>query len=100
MLTVVDYGMGNLRSVAKAFEKVGFDVIISSNPEDIKKAKAIVVPGVGAFGDAIHNLKRFNLYDTIIEHVNNVDFFLESCLRSLKPSGVMFLSTINRTIKI
>ena len=49
-------------------------------------------------------LKKRTLYDVIlnteiIEHVNNVDFFLESCLRSLKPSGVMFLSTINRTIK-
>lgn len=80
MIVVVDYGMGNLRSVAKAFEKVGFNIKVSSNPEDIKNAKAIVVPGVGAFGDAVHNLKRFNLFDEIINHIQEGKPYFGICL--------------------
>ncbi|RUM48835.1 MAG: imidazole glycerol phosphate synthase subunit HisH [Hydrogenothermus sp.] len=80
MITVVDYGMGNLRSVAKAFEAVGASVKVSSKPEDIKNSKAIVVPGVGAFGDAIKHLKELNLYDEIINHVNNKKPYFGICL--------------------
>lgn len=80
MIVVVDYGMGNLRSVAKAFEKVGFNIKVSSNPKDIKNAKAIVVPGVGAFGDAVHNLKRFNLFDEIINHIQEGKPYFGICL--------------------
>lgn len=80
MITVVDYGMGNLRSVAKAFEKVGFNVNVSSKPEDIKNSKAIVVPGVGAFGDAVHNLKRFKLFDEIINHIQKGKPYFGICL--------------------
>ncbi|RMA97248.1 imidazole glycerol phosphate synthase subunit HisH [Hydrogenothermus marinus] len=80
MIVVVDYGMGNLRSVAKAFEKVGFNIKVSSNPKDIKDAKAIVVPGVGAFGDAVHNLKRFNLFDEIINHIQEGKPYFGICL--------------------
>ena len=68
-ILVVDYGMGNLRSVSKALEKVGFRVKVSSDPEDVKKAKAIVLPGVGAFRDAVENLKRMGLYGEIIRHI-------------------------------
>ena len=80
MITVVDYGMGNLRSVAKALEKVGLDAKISSNPEDIKNSKAIVVPGVGAFGDAVHNLKRLNLFNEIKNHIEKGKPYLGICL--------------------
>ena len=80
MITVVDYGMGNLRSVAKAFEAVGASVKVSSKPEDIKNSKAIVVPGVGAFGDAIKHLKELNLYDEIINHINNKKPYFGICL--------------------
>ncbi len=80
MITVVDYGMGNLRSVAKALEKVGFNVKVSSNPQDIKDAKGIVVPGVGAFGDAIHNLDRFGLLDEVIKAVKEGKPYLGICL--------------------
>ncbi len=80
MITVVDYGMGNLRSVAKALEKVGFDVKVSSNPQDIKDAKGIVVPGVGAFGDAIHNLERFGLLDEVVKAVEEGKPYLGICL--------------------
>ncbi len=80
MITVVDYGMGNLRSVSKALEKVGFDVKVSSNKEDIKNAKAVVVPGVGAFGDAIHNLERFGLKEEIIKSIKEGKPYLGICL--------------------
>ncbi|GAB6072029.1 imidazole glycerol phosphate synthase subunit HisH [Venenivibrio stagnispumantis] len=77
---LVDYGMGNLRSVEKALQKVGLEVNRSSNPEDIDKADAIVVPGVGAFADAIHNLERFGLKDKIIQAINQGKPYLGICL--------------------
>jgi len=80
LIVVVDYGMGNLRSVAKAFEAVGADVKVSSSPEDIKNSKAIVVPGVGAFGDAIKNLKKLNLYGAILDHINQDKPYFGICL--------------------
>ena len=58
MISIVDYQMGNLRSVQKAFEKVGVEAEITSGPEQLRKAEKIVVPGVGAFEDAIAELHR------------------------------------------
>ncbi|WP_457623924.1 imidazole glycerol phosphate synthase subunit HisH [Persephonella sp.] len=80
MITVVDYGMGNLRSVSKALEKVGLDVRVSANPEDVKNAKAIVVPGVGAFGDAMHNLERLGLLQPVIDSIKTGKPYLGICL--------------------
>ena len=62
MIALIDYGMGNLSSVSKAFKAVGAkDMVITSYANDIKKADAIVLPGVGNFGDGMRNLKEFNL---------------------------------------
>src|SRR5690606_41883295 len=58
MIAIVDYGMGNLRSVQKAFERVGFSAAVTSSPEDVRQARGVVVPGVGAFGKAMENLER------------------------------------------
>ena len=69
MVVVVDYGMGNIRSVSKAFEACGADVIVSSKPEDLKKAGRIVLPGVGAFGDSMANLKKRGLIEPLREEV-------------------------------
>jgi len=80
MIALVDYGMGNLRSVEKALEKVEFNVLRTSDPSDLDKAKAIVVPGVGAFGDAIHNLEKLDLKDKIIEHIENGKPYFCICL--------------------
>ncbi|WP_457621366.1 imidazole glycerol phosphate synthase subunit HisH [Persephonella sp.] len=80
MITVVDYGMGNLRSVAKALEKVGLDVKVSSDPGDVLNSKAIVVPGVGAFGDAMHNLDRLGLLDPVIRSIESGKPYLGICL--------------------
>ena len=58
MIAIVDYGMGNLRSVEKAFEKVGCSAEITNRTERIDRADKIVVPGVGAFEDAMNELRR------------------------------------------
>lgn len=69
MITIIDYGVGNLRSVQRAIQRYYSDVIISNEEKDIKEAKGLVLPGVGAFGDAVNELKRnglFNLLKQII----------------------------------
>ncbi|MBI4347020.1 MAG: imidazole glycerol phosphate synthase subunit HisH [Elusimicrobia bacterium] len=58
MIVVVDYGMGNLRSVAKAFEAMAAEVLVSADPADLARAERIVLPGVGAFCDGIRNVER------------------------------------------
>ncbi|HAV40187.1 MAG TPA: imidazole glycerol phosphate synthase subunit HisH [Aquificaceae bacterium] len=79
-ILIVDYGMGNLRSVSKALEKVGFRVKVSSDPEDVKKANAIALPGVGAFKDAVENLRRMGLYGEIIRHIERGKPYFGICL--------------------
>ncbi|WP_456465966.1 imidazole glycerol phosphate synthase subunit HisH [Persephonella sp.] len=80
MITVVDYGMGNLRSVSKALEKVGLEVKVSSDPKDVDNAKGIVVPGVGAFGDAMHNLERLGLLQPVLRSIQKGKPYLGICL--------------------
>ena len=64
---IVDYGMGNLRSVEKALENVGGCPLISGDPETVRNAGRLILPGVGAFGDAMLNLKKRGL-DSAIRH--------------------------------
>jgi glutamine amidotransferase len=64
---VIDYGMGNLRSVAKALETVGFEVLITNDYKKLEEGDAIILPGVGAFGDAIKNLQNLNIIETLKE---------------------------------
>jgi len=61
VIVIVDYGMGNLHSVRKAFASVGEDVAISSRPEDVARAERVILPGVGAFGDAMQRLEATGL---------------------------------------
>ncbi|MDD5157820.1 imidazole glycerol phosphate synthase subunit HisH [Sulfurimonas sp.] len=80
-IVIVDYGMGNLRSVQKAFEKVGFRAIITREHELIKSATHIVLPGVGAFRDAMKNLNSLGLVEVLNEEVlKNKKLFLGICL--------------------
>ena len=65
MIAIIDYQMGNLRSVQKGFEKVGHQATITSDPAVLAQADKIVLPGVGAFGDAMAELKRRNLVEPI-----------------------------------
>lgn len=80
MITIVDYGSGNLRSVQKAFERVGSAAGITSDPAVVAKATAIVLPGVGAFGDAIAALRTRNLVEPILEHIRADRPFLGICM--------------------
>ncbi len=80
MIVVLDYGMGNLRSVQKGFEAVGHKVKVSNDPEVVGNAKAIVLPGVGAFQDCMHNLKKLNLIEPIKHCVSSKKPFLGICL--------------------
>ena len=80
MIAIIDYGMGNLRSVEKAFEKVGFDTVVTDKSEIIENADKIVLPGVGAFKDAIDGLQERNLIEPIKNHVKQKKLFLGICL--------------------
>ncbi len=80
MLVIIDYGMGNLASVRNAFVFLGIEVKISSSKDDIKNANGLVLPGVGAFEDAMKNLKKLNLDKAIIDYVNRGRPFLGICL--------------------
>jgi glutamine amidotransferase len=65
MITIIDYGMGNLGSIANMIKKVGGKSIITSDINEIKNAKKIVLPGVGAFDNAVENLKKFDLWNLL-----------------------------------
>jgi len=80
MIVVVDYGMGNLRSVQKGFEKVGGNAIISRDPVKIERADRLVLPGVGAFPECMRNLTRLDLVEPILEFIESGRPFLGICL--------------------
>ncbi len=80
MIALVDYGMGNLRSVEKALARVGGDVRIVSDPAAVRTADALVLPGVGAFGDCLANLRKLNLDAPIREFIASGRPFLGICL--------------------
>lgn len=78
--TVIDYGMGNLRSVAKALELAGANVTVTDNHSKIKKAQALILPGVGSFHPAIEYLRRHGLDTIIKERISEGVYFLGLCL--------------------
>ena len=80
MITIVDYQMGNLRSVQKAIERVGGEAQISSDPSQIATATKLVLPGVGAFGDAMAEIRRRDLADPIRDFIASGRPFLGICL--------------------
>ena len=69
MIAIIDYGLGNLTSVLNAFEKLGIPAKITRNPKEIRTAERIILPGVGAFGEGINNLKKFGLIDLLNEEI-------------------------------
>lgn len=80
MIAIIDYGMGNLRSVQKGFEKVGYPAFITKDPQEIAAARGVVLPGVGAFEDAMDNLRAAGLIDVIHQVINEGKPFLGICL--------------------
>jgi len=80
LITIVDYGRGNLRSVEKAFEYLGHQVKVSSDPGAVAEADALVLPGVGAFDDAIISLKEKGLDEAIRDFIRQDRPYLGICL--------------------
>ena len=80
MIRIIDYGMGNLRSVQKAFEKVGAAAEVCGRAAELSGAEKLVLPGVGAFRDAIAELRRQEMIEPIREHIASGRPFLGICL--------------------
>ncbi len=80
MITVIDYGMGNLRSVVKAVERYTDDVMVSQDPASIEKSDALIMPGDGAFGRAMENLDKLKWIEPLKKFIHEGGFFLGICL--------------------
>lgn len=80
MIVIIDYGVGNLASVKNALDKLGTESKISSDPVVIKKAKTLILPGVGAAGRGMKNLKKLDLNKVIVEEIKKGKPFLGICL--------------------
>jgi glutamine amidotransferase len=80
MITIVDYKLNNLRSLENTLRRLGHDVLVTSNPEDVRTAGKLVLPGVGAFGDGMRNLKELGLAAPFIEKVKSGTPTLGICL--------------------
>lgn len=106
MIAVIDYGMGNLRSVQKALEKVGAETVVISKPAGLKKCEKLVLPGVGAFGDAMKELGRLKFDEAIKETIALGKPFLGLCLglqllfeKSAEAPGVKGLCILKGEVK-
>ena len=80
MIAVIDYGMGNLRSVEKALQSLGYDAQITGDPEKVLKADRAVLPGVGAFGDCLDGLVKTGLKDAVLEYIKTGKPMLGICV--------------------
>ena len=80
MIVIIDYGVGNLFSLKSSLDSIGAETVISGDIDVIKKASKIILPGVGAFCDAVKKLKDSSLFDLIIEEANNKKPILGICL--------------------
>ncbi len=80
MIVIIDYGMGNLRSVQKAVEAIGHRAEVSSNPDRVRSAEKVILPGVGAFADAMAELRRTGLGEAFVQAVHAGKPCLGVCL--------------------
>lgn len=80
MIAIIDYGMGNIHSVQKALEFFGAQTLVTHSPDELKKCDKIVLPGVGAFADAVSALEKENLIPALNEEIKNKKLFLGICL--------------------
>jgi glutamine amidotransferase len=80
MIAIIDYGMGNVRSVEKAFVSLGYPAVITSDSDEIDRASHIVLPGVGAFGDAVRELQQRRLINLAKQVIESGRPFLGICL--------------------
>tara|TARA_R110002072_G_scaffold303018_1_gene491371 strand:+ start:18720 stop:19361 length:642 start_codon:yes stop_codon:yes gene_type:complete len=79
-VTIIDYGIGNLRSVISAFDHLNIEVSLASKPSEVLNANRLILPGVGAFGDAAKELRSKDLNKVIIEFINDKKPFLGICV--------------------
>lgn len=95
MIALIDYDAGNIKSVEKAFQSLGKEVVLTRDPDVLKRADHVVLPGVGSFGDAMENLNRYHLVPVIHEIVEKGLRFLESasdfrsCLNAAKRARAL-----------
>ena len=80
MIVIVDYGVGNIRNVERAFTKLNMDVVVTRDVDLINKAQAIILPGVGAFRDAISNLKKYDLVECLKQNAAKGTWIVGICL--------------------
>lgn len=80
MIAMIDYDAGNIKSVEKALQKLGADVVITKDPQVMLNADKVILPGVGSFGDAMNNLKKYGLDEVIHQVVDKGTPFLGICL--------------------
>ncbi len=80
MIAIIDYGAGNLRSVAKAIARLGYEAMVTSDPDQVLKADIVILPGVGAAGDTMYSLERLGLVPPIKRVINENRPFLGICL--------------------
>ncbi|ABB30630.1 imidazole glycerol phosphate synthase, glutamine amidotransferase subunit [Geobacter metallireducens RCH3] len=79
-IAIIDYGMGNLRSVQKGFEKVGFEAVVTADPKVVLEAEKVVLPGVGAFRDCMRNLEQGGFVEPILTVIQDGRPFLGICV--------------------
>jgi len=106
MITVVDYGMGNLRNVRRAFESLGEEVLITASEDAIAAAGTLVLPGVGAFGEAVRRIDGLGLRAPLLHHVEQGRPLLGICLgmqllfgKSEESPGAEGLGILDGTVK-
>jgi len=80
MIAIVDYNMGNLASVQNAFAKLGTDTVVESDPAKFKEYDKLILPGVGAFGDAMEHLRDRNMIDALQAYAKSGKYILGICL--------------------
>ena len=80
MIAIVDYNMGNLASVQNAFAKLGQETVVESDPTKFKDYDKLILPGVGAYGDAMEHLRERNMIPALQEYANSGKYMLGICL--------------------
>jgi len=80
MIAIVDYNMGNLASVQNAFAKLGKDTVVENDPSKFKNYDKLILPGVGAFGDAMEHLRERNMIEALKEYADSGKYMLGICL--------------------
>jgi glutamine amidotransferase len=80
MIAIIDYGMGNLRSVQKGFEHTGHEAVVTGDAKTVLNADKVVLPGVGAFSDCMKNLEQYGLIDAVRASISSGKPFLGICL--------------------